>query len=89
MNTSLSLLNHEEGVSFNFNTVYMGKEITLNVVSDKERFTVKHNDKTIGHIKIGDVRHTWYVVDSNYPAPYFVDEIGNEIEARYKNLIFN
>ena len=80
---SASALNHKEGVNFSLNTTYRGEEITLCIVSDKDRFTVLHNDKTIGHIKLGDVRHTWYVVDSNYPAHYLVDAIGNGIEAQF------
>jgi hypothetical protein len=83
MNTSSSHINFKEGINFNFITSYMGNEITLNVISNKDRYTVLHNDKTIGHIQIGDLRHTWYVVDSHYPAPYLVDAIGNRIEAQY------
>lgn len=71
----------KEGLDFNFNTTYMGNEITLNVISNSGRYGVMHNDKPIGFIKLGDVRHTWYVVDSNYTPPYLVDEIGNRIEA--------
>jgi hypothetical protein len=84
MNPLSTHINSLEGVNFDFDTIYMGKEITLKVVSDKDRYTVLHDDKTIGHIKLGDVRHTWYVVDSHYPAPYLVDAIGNKIEAQYK-----
>ncbi len=84
MNTSTSIINPTEGFNINFNTTYKGDEITLNVVSDNDRFTVIHNDKTIGHIKVGTIRHTWYVVDSNYTPPYLVDEIGNRIAAQYR-----
>ena len=84
MNPLSTHINSLEGVNFDFDTIYMGKEITLKVVSDKDRYTVLHDDKTIGHIKLGEVRHTWYVVDSHYPAPYLVDAIGNKIEAQYK-----
>jgi hypothetical protein len=84
MNPPSTSINSLEGINFNFDTTYMGKEITLKVVSDKDRYTILHDDKTIGHIKLGEVRHTWYVVDSHYPAPYLVDAIGNKIEAQYK-----
>jgi hypothetical protein len=84
MALSSTLINLKEEINFNFNTAYMGKEITLSVISNKDRFTILHNDKTIGHIKLGEVRHTWYVVDSNYPAAYLVDAIGNRIEAQYR-----
>jgi len=76
----------EEGINFDFNTNYMGNEITLNVIYQNGRFSVLHNDKTIGHIKPGDVRHTWYVVDSNYTPPYLVDQIGNRILAQCNQL---
>jgi len=68
-------------INFNFNTVYMGNEITLNVVSANDRFSVAVSDKLIGYIKIGDERHTWYVIDSKYTPAYLVNEIGNKIEA--------
>jgi hypothetical protein len=76
----------EEGINFNFNTNYMGNEITLNVIYHNGRFSVLHDNKTIGHIKPGDVRHTWYVVDSNYTPPYLVDQIGNRILAQCNQL---
>ena len=79
-------MDFKEDLNFDFNTTYMGHEITLNVVSDNGRYSVSHNDKLIGYIKLGDIRHTWYVVDSRYPPPYLVDEIGNRIEAQ---LYFN
>jgi hypothetical protein len=69
-------------INFDFNTTYKGNEITLHVVSDHDRYSVLHNDKPIGHIKLGDIRHTWFVVDSNYAPSYLVDEIGNRIEAK-------
>jgi hypothetical protein len=63
----------------------MGTEITLNVVSVNERFAVLVSDKLIGYIKIGDERHTWYVIDSKYTPAYLVNEIGNKIEAEIFN----
>jgi len=81
MESSSTLIKFKDGLNFNFNTTYMGNEITLNVISGGGRYSVLHNDKPIGYIKLGDVRHTWYVVDSNYTPPYLVDEIGNRIEA--------
>lgn len=76
---------NREGVNFNFSTTYMGSEITLNVISNSGRYSVSHGDKLIGYIKLGDVRHTWYVVDSKFTPPYLVDEIGNKIEAQLHN----
>jgi hypothetical protein len=73
----------KDGIDFNFNTTYMNDEITLQVVSNTDRYSILHNEKTIGHIKVGKIRHTWYVVDSNFTAPYLVDEIGNRIAARF------
>jgi hypothetical protein len=84
MNTSSTNIYPIEGFNIHFNTTYKGDEITLDVVSDNDRFTVLHNDKAIGHIKVGSIRHTWYVVDSNYTPPYLVDEIGNRIAAQYR-----
>jgi len=81
MKTS-STLNFNEKLNFNFNTTYKGDEITLNVISGRGCYSVLHNEKPIGHIKLGDVRHTWYVVDSNYVPSYLVDEIGNKITAQ-------
>lgn len=71
----------KEDINFNFNTTYMGHEITLYVISDCGRYGIFHDDRLIGYIKLGDIRHTWYVVDSRYTPPYLVDEIGNRIEA--------
>jgi len=81
MGSLSSINNFKEDLNFAFNTTYMGNEITLNVISGGGRYSVLHNEKPIGHIKLGDVRHTWYVVDSNFAPPYLVDEIGNRIEA--------
>lgn len=84
MNTTSTTRNNKEKNSFNFNTSYKGNEITLKVVADEDRYTVLHDDKTIGHIKIGENRHTWYVVDSHYPAPSLVNTIGSKIQAQYQ-----
>jgi hypothetical protein len=73
--------NFKAGINFYFTPAYKGNEITLHVISDGDRYTVLNSDKPIGHIKLGEVRHTWYVVDSNYTAPYLVDEVGNMILA--------
>jgi hypothetical protein len=81
MESSSMFNKFKDDLNFNFNTTYMGNEITLNVISGSGRYGVLHNNKPIGYIKLGDVRHTWYVVDSNYAPPYLVDEIGNRIEA--------
>lgn len=81
MESASTLNKFKDDLNFNFNTTYMGNEITLNVISGSGRYSVLHNEKPIGYIKLGEVRHTWYVVDSNYTPPYLVDEIGNRIEA--------
>lgn len=65
----------------NFKTTYQGKEMNLNVIADNDQYSVLQNDKTIGHIKLGDSRHTWIVVDSVYVAPQLVNEIANRIAA--------
>ena len=83
MNTSSTLIDPQNGLDFSFSTTYMGKPITLSVVANNERFSVLNNDKTIGYIKPDKIRHTWYVVDSYYIAPFLVDEIGNRIQEHY------
>jgi len=84
MNTSSTPIDPQNVPDFSFTTNYMGSPITLSVVASNERFNVLNNDKTIGYIKPGDIRHTWFVVDSNFIAPYLVDEIGNRIQERYR-----
>jgi hypothetical protein len=81
MKSTATINTFKEDLNFNFNTNYMGNEITLKVISNSGRYGVMHNDKPIGYIKLGEVRHTWYVVDSNYTPPHLVDEIGNRIAA--------
>lgn len=83
MYQSLPQINFGEQINFDFKTTYLGSEITLTVVSSNDRYSVFVDDKVIGHIKLGNVRHTWFVVDSRYIEPYLVDEIGNRIEAKY------
>lgn len=85
MEAASTLNNVKEEINFNFDTTYMGNEITLSVMSDSDRYSVLHNDKIIGYIKPGHIRHTWYVVDSKYTPPYLIDEIGNRIEAYLYN----
>ena len=82
MKTSSTFNNWKEDINFNFNTTYKGNDITLHVISNNGIYSVLHNEKPIGSIKLGDVRHTWYVVDSNYSPSYLVDEIGNRIAAQ-------
>jgi hypothetical protein len=82
MKTTSTTHDNKEENSFNFNTSYKGKEMTLKIVADEDRYTVLHEDKTFGHIKIGE-RHTWYVVDSHFPAPSLVNTIGSKIRAQY------
>jgi hypothetical protein len=76
----------ENGIDFSITATYMGAEMILNVIYHNGRFGVLHNDKIIGYIKPGEVRHTWYVVDSNYVPPYLVDQIGNRILAECSEL---
>jgi hypothetical protein len=68
-------------MSINFKTTYQGKEMSLNVIAINDQYSVLQNDKPIGHIKLGDNRHTWIVVDSVYVAPQLVNEIANRIAA--------
>jgi hypothetical protein len=84
MNTSSTLGNFKAGINFDFTTIYMGNEVTLHIVAGKDRYSILHNNRTIGHIKLGKVSHTWYVVDGNYTPMYLVDKVGNSIEAQFK-----
>lgn len=68
-------------INFTFKTTYMGNEVTLNVISNEDKYSVLQNNRAIGHIKLGDTRHTWFVVDSEYITPNLVNEIGNRIGA--------
>jgi hypothetical protein len=79
MHTSSTSTSPIKDINFTFKTIYLGNEIVLNIISNEDRYSVLQNDKTIGHIKLGDVRHTWFVVDSKYVAPYLVNEIGDKI----------
>ncbi len=81
MKTSSASDNFKEEINFNFNTTYMGEEITLQVISNKDLYSVLHNNNPIGNIKLGDISNTWYVIDRNYTPGYLVDEIGNRIQA--------
>jgi NOL1/NOP2/fmu family ribosome biogenesis protein len=81
MRTSSTSDNFKEEINFNFNTTYMGEEITLQVISNKNLYSVLHNNNPIGNIKLGYISNTWYVIDRNYAPGYLVDEIGNRIQA--------
>jgi hypothetical protein len=85
METSSTLNNFNKAVNFSFTTTYMGNKIALRIISNEDYYSVLHNDKLIGHIKPGGIRHTWYVVDSHYTPPYLVDEVGNRILAYLSN----
>jgi hypothetical protein len=63
----------------NFKTTYKGTELDLNIVAADDKFSVLQNDKPIGHIKLGEGRHTWIVVDSKYIAPQLINEIAARI----------
>ncbi len=63
------------------NTTYQGKNMNLQIVANDDKYSVLENDKPIGHIKLGNGRHTWIVVDSNYVAPQLVNEIAKRIAA--------
>ena len=62
-----------------FTTTYKGTQLDLRIVADADKYSVLQNDKPIGHIKLGEGRHTWIVVDSVYVAPQLVNEIANRI----------
>lgn len=63
------------------NTTYKGKNLNLKIVANDDKYSVLENDKPIGHIKLGEGRHTWIVVDSVYVAPQLVNEIAKRIAA--------
>jgi hypothetical protein len=63
----------------NFKTTYKGTELDLHIVADNDKYSVLQNDKPIGHIKLGNGRHTWIVVDSKYIAPQLINEIAARI----------
>jgi hypothetical protein len=67
---------YDKAVDFSFITIYKGRQLTLTIVSGKDRFTVLANGTLFGHIKIGYDRHTWYVAESNYVEFELVKEIG-------------
>ena len=60
-------------------TTYNGTQMNLNIVAGDDKYSVLQNNKPIGHIKLGEGRHTWIVVDSVYVAPQLVNEIANRI----------
>jgi hypothetical protein len=64
-----------------FTTTYNGSQLKLNIVANDDKYSVMQNDKPIGHIKLGDARHTWIVVNSVYVAPQLVNEIAHRIAA--------
>jgi hypothetical protein len=64
-----------------FTTTYKGTQLDLSIVANEDKYSVLQNDKPIGHIKLGEGRHTWIVVDSVYIAPQLVNEIANRIAA--------
>ncbi len=66
MGTSSTSDNFKEDINFNFDTTYMGEEITLQVISNKNLYSVLHNNNPIGNIKLGHISNTWYVIDRNY-----------------------
>jgi hypothetical protein len=86
MNTSSTPTYPQSELDFSFTTDYMGKSITLSIVANNDRFSVLNNDKIIGYIMPGEIRHTWYVVDSNFVEAYLVDKIGNRIQERCRLL---
>ncbi len=82
MKTSSTLDNFNDGIDFNFDTSYIGNDITLHVVSNNGLYSVLHEEKPIGNIKLGQINHTWYVVDKNYTPIYLLDAIANQIATR-------
>ncbi|MGF7079463.1 hypothetical protein [Mucilaginibacter sp. UYCu711] len=67
--------------NFSLKTTYKGKQLNLSIVANDDKYSVLENDKPIGHIKLGNGRHTWIVVDSMYVAPQLVNEIAKKIAA--------
>jgi hypothetical protein len=67
--------------NFSLKTTYNGKQLNLSIVANDDKYSVLENDKPIGHIKLGNGRHTWIVVDSLYVAPQLVNEIAKRIAA--------
>jgi hypothetical protein len=65
--------------NFAFKTIYRGHQLDLNIIANEDKYSVLQNDKPIGHIKLGETRHTWIVVDSVYVAPQLVNEIASLI----------
>jgi len=82
MKTLSAAQNFNEGINFNFNTTYLGNDITLRVSANNGLYCISHNGKPIGNIKLGEISHTWYVVDKNYVPSYLTDVIGNKIAAQ-------
>lgn len=82
MKTSSIQDNFNKDIDFNFDTPYIGNDITLHVVSNNGLYSVLHEEKQIGNIKLGDINHTWYVVDKNYTPIYLLDAIANQIASR-------
>jgi hypothetical protein len=62
-------------------TSYKGKQFNLSIIANNDKYSVFENDKAIGHIKIGEKRHTWIVEGSFYVAPQLVNEIAKKIAA--------
>jgi hypothetical protein len=80
MKSSSALFLKAKELNFNFTTTYLGKEITLNIISNNEIYDVRIDNEIIGAIKLGVTRHTWYVINSHFIPAYLVDAIGNQIE---------
>jgi hypothetical protein len=68
-----------QNTNLTFTTTYKGTQLDLSIVANGSKYSVLQNDKPIGHIKLGEERHTWIVVDSVYVAPQLVNEIANRI----------
>jgi hypothetical protein len=82
MKTTSTRDNVKDSIDFNFDTSYIGNDITLHVVSNHGLYSVLHEEKPIGNIKLGEINNTWYVVDKNYTPIYLLDAIANQIASR-------
>jgi hypothetical protein len=74
---------YEQAAGFDFSTIYRGYPMTLTVAQEKDRFAVTTGGKLLGHIKLGNDRHSWFVADSNYVEYELVKEIGHKIIEKF------
>ena len=73
----------KQAAAFDFSTIYRGHPLILTVAPEKDRFAVITGGRLFGHIKLGNDRHSWFVINSNYVEYELVKEIGQRIIERY------